>query len=411
MISFAEHRARFLELLTKERAAAVVATSPHRIRNHDAEYRFRPDSDFWWLTGFAEPESVLVLLPALTANAAPRCVLFLREKDRERETWTGRRLGVTAAVARLGIDEARPIEKLWTDLPELLKGYERIVHRTGVDEARDREMLAVLSKLRATAKAASPPPVALLDPAPMLHELRLFKDASELDTMRRAARITRDAHVAAMRTAKPGVNEREIDALLDATFRRLGGTGAAYTNIVAGGANATILHYVENDQSLRDGDLVLVDAGSEVDWYASDVTRTFPVNGRFTAEQRAVYQVVLDAQLAAIEPCAPEPRSTRRTNARSRCSAPDSSISGSRTERGPKCSPPRASNASTCTARAIGSVSTCTIAAPISPAASRARSNPAWCSRSNPASTSPRTTRRSTRAGAASACASRTTCS
>jgi len=305
MISFAEHRARFLELLTQERAAAVVATSPHRIRNHDAEYRFRPDSDFWWLTGFAEPESVLVLLPALTAETRPRTVLFLREKDRERETWTGRRLGVTAATAKLGIDEARRIENLWTDLPQLLKGYERIVHRTGIDEARDREMLAVFAKLRATAKAASPPPVALLDPAPMLHELRLFKDASELDTMRRAARITRDAHVAAMRTAKPGVNEREIDALLDATFRRLGGTGAAYTNIVAGGASATILHYVLNDQPLRDGDLLLVDAGSEVDWYASDVTRTFPVNGRFTAEQRAVYQVVLDAQLAAIDAVRP----------------------------------------------------------------------------------------------------------
>jgi Xaa-Pro aminopeptidase len=300
MIAHSEHRHRFLEVLRHERAAAVVATAPHRIRNHDAEYRFRPDSDFVWLTGFAEPESVLVLLPALDSAARPRSVLFLRAKDRERETWTGRRLGLDAAPAQLGVDEARDIQHLWTDLPLLLKGYERIVFKTGVDEGRDREMLAVLAKLRATAKAAAPPPQALLDPAPFLHELRLFKDEEELAVMRRAARITRDAHVAAMAAANPGVNEREIDALLDGTFRRLGGTGAAYTNIVAGGANACILHYVENDQPLRGGDLLLVDAGSEVDWYASDVTRTFPVSGRFTPDQRAVYQVVLDAQLAAI---------------------------------------------------------------------------------------------------------------
>jgi len=305
MIAFTEHRARFLAVLQRERAAAVVVTATHKIRNNDAEHRFRPDSDFWWLTGFAEPESVLVLIPALEPGGAARSILFLREKDRERETWTGRRLGIAVAPAKLGVDEARPIEKLWTDLPALLRGFERVVYRTGVDEARDREMLAVLARLRATAKAATPPPQALLDPAPLLHEMRLFKDAGELEVMRRAARVTREAHVAAMRAARPGVNEREIDALLDATFRRLGGTGAAYTNIVAGGANACILHYVENDQPLRDGDLLLVDAGSEVDWYASDVTRTFPVNGRFTTEQRAVYEVVLEAQLAAIDAVRP----------------------------------------------------------------------------------------------------------
>jgi len=305
MISYAEHRVRYLEVLQREAAAAVVATATHKVRNHDAEYRFRPDSDFWWLTGFAEPDSVLVLLPGLSPDTKPRTVLFLRAKDRERETWTGRRLGLEAAPAALGVDEARDIAQLWTELPSLLKGYPRVVYRTGVDEARDREMLGVLSKLRATAKAATPPPQSLMDPAPLLHELRLYKDAGELEVMRRAARITREAHVAAMAAAKPGVNEREIDALLDHTFRRLGGTGAAYTNIVAGGANACILHYVENDRPLRDGDLVLIDAGSEVDWYASDVTRTFPVSGRFTAEQRAVYQVVLDAQIAAIEAVKP----------------------------------------------------------------------------------------------------------
>ncbi len=296
---FRDHRARFHALLSARGAAAVIPTASHKVRNHDCEYRFRPDSDFWYLTGFAEPESVLLLLPP-TGDRAARSVLFLREKDREREVWTGRRLGIAAAPAQLGVDEARPIENLWTDLPALLRNVERIVWRAGVDEAQDREMMSLLGRLRATAKGSVVPPLELVDPAPLLHEMRLRKTAPELDVMRRAARITRDAHVAAMKRARAGVNEREIDADLDAAFRRGGGTGSAYTNIVAGGANACILHYVENDQPLRDGDLLLVDAGSEVDYYASDVTRTYPVNGRFNPEQRAIYDVVLDAQLAAI---------------------------------------------------------------------------------------------------------------
>ena len=297
-----DHRLRLLESLAARRAAAIVPTATHKIRNFDAEYRFRPDSDFVYLTGFAEPDAVLVLVPAIegTKHTAPRSILFLRDKDREREIWSGRRLGVADAPAALGVDEARPIEKLWTDLPEILKNVERIVWRIGVDEARDREMLRVVAGLRATAKGGIVPPLELLDVAPFLHELRLKKSPAEIEIMRRAARCTREAHTNAMRRAKPGVNEREIDAEIDATFRRGGGTGAAYTNIVAGGANATILHYVENDRPLKDGDLLLIDAGCEHDWYASDVTRTFPVNGRFSPEQRALYEVVLEAQLAAI---------------------------------------------------------------------------------------------------------------
>jgi Xaa-Pro aminopeptidase len=302
---FRDHRERFLALLSARRAAAVIPTATHKIRNHDCEYRFRPDSDFWYLTGFAEPDSVLVLLPEPAGSKAgastpPRTVLFLREKDREREVWTGRRLGVAAAPAALGIDEARPIDRLGEDLPGLLRNVERIVWRAGLDEARDREMMSLLARLRAGAKGSVAPPLELLDPAPLLHEMRLFKSPAEIDVMRRCARVTRDAHVAAMKRAKPGVNEREIDADLEATFRRGGGTGSAYTNIVAGGANACILHYIENDQPLKDGDLLLVDAGCELEYYASDVTRTYPVNGRFSEAQRAVYDVVLDAQLAAI---------------------------------------------------------------------------------------------------------------
>ena len=295
-----EHRSRLFARLAERGAAGVFFTSQHKVRNHDAEYRFRPDSDFFWLTGFSEPDSCLVLLPACAGRTTARSVLFLREKDREREIWTGRRLGLERAPATLAVDEARGIEKLWDELPKLLSNFERIVYRTGLDEARDRRMLETVSRLRAAARAPIAPPLELLDVAPFTHELRLFKSPAELELMREAARVSREAHTAAMREAKPGVGENEIDALFEHTFRRRGATGAAYTNIVAGGANACCLHYVENDQPLRDGDLLLIDAGAEWSYYASDVTRTFPVNGRFSPDQRALYEVVLEAQLAAI---------------------------------------------------------------------------------------------------------------
>jgi Xaa-Pro aminopeptidase len=301
MSLYRAHRQRFLELLRAERAAAIIPTAAHKVRNHDSEYRFRPESDFWYLTGFAEPDSVLVLLPGLAPGSAPRSVLFLREKDREREIWTGRRLGVAAAPAALGVDEARPIEKLWNELPKLLENHERILYRTGLDETRDRRMLETITKLRGAARGNIVPPLELADVSPTLHELRLFKSPQEIELMRRAARLSQEAHTEAMKRAAPGVNEREIDALIEYTFRKGGATGPAYTPIVAGGANACILHYVENDQPLADGDLLLIDAGAEFDHYASDVTRTFPVNGRFTDDQRAIYDVVLAAQLAAIE--------------------------------------------------------------------------------------------------------------
>ncbi len=292
-----EHRQRFLDLLAAENAAAVVLTGDPPRRNGDSEYRFRPESDFWYLTGFREPGAALVLLPGREQG---RSVLFLRDKDPEQEVWTGRRLGVAAAPEALGVDEARPIEELWGTLPDLLVGHEKLIYTVGLDEQRDREMLHVLEALRTKRKRGSIAPDELLDPDDSLHELRLFKTAPELERMRRAAAITVEAHGEAMRAARPGVNESELDALLEYTFRRRGGTGAAYSNIVAGGANACILHYVENDQPLRDGDLLLIDAGCEYDYYASDVTRTFPVNGTFTPDQRALYEVVLAAQHAGI---------------------------------------------------------------------------------------------------------------
>jgi Xaa-Pro aminopeptidase len=296
---YRRHRAHFLELLARESAAAIVPTAVPKIRNHDSEYRFRPESDFWYLTGFNEPDSVLVLLPGVNGSAA-KSVLFLRDKKREEEIWTGLRLGVAAAPAALGVDEAYPIGELWTRLPDLLKGYERVVYRAGADEARDRALLAVLAKLRAQVRSEHALPMQLFDPAPWLHELRLFKGEGELALMRRAAAITAEAHVAAMAAARPGVGENEIEALLEYTFLRRGASGAAYGHIVAGGPNACILHYRDNNRPLVDGELLLIDAGAEFDGYASDVTRTFPVNGRFTPAQRELYDVVLRAQLDAL---------------------------------------------------------------------------------------------------------------
>ncbi len=300
-----ENRARFLAALSERGAAAILPTAGAKVRNHDSEYRFRPDSDFWYLTGFAEPDSVLVLLPGNASAPAHRAVLFLREKKRDEEIWNGLRLGLEAAPATLGIDAAFPIAELWTRLPELLKGYERIVYRSGLDETRDRAVHACLAKLRAQVRANFALPSEVIDPAPLLHEQRLFKTPAELALMRKAAAISAEAHIAAMRETRAGQRENEIDALLTYTFLRRGASGAAYGNIVAGGANACILHYVENNRELRDGDLLLIDAGAEFDCYASDVTRTFPVNGRFSAEQRALYEVVLESQLAAIAQVAP----------------------------------------------------------------------------------------------------------
>jgi Xaa-Pro aminopeptidase len=297
---YVENRRRALAALEARGAAALVFTNRSKTRNHDAEFRFRPDSDFWWLTGFGEPESALVLLPPAEGKPA-RSVLFLRERNRDAEIWSGRRLGPERACAQLEVDEAHPFTELEKRLPELLKEHSKLVYRAGLDEARDREVFGVVTRLRALARQPSPVPTELLDPALIFHELRLFKSSGELDEMRRAAHHTAAGHLAAMRSARAGMNEREIEALVEYEFRRNGANGCAYTSIVAGGANACILHYVENDQPLRDGDLLLIDAGAESAYYACDITRTFPVNGRFSPEQRALYEVVLQAQLDAIE--------------------------------------------------------------------------------------------------------------
>lgn len=299
---YREHRNRFLETLGQSDSAAVVFSGSAAIRNNDCEYRFRPHSDFWYLTGFAEPDSVLVLLPKAEGS---KTVLFLRKRIKKEEIWNGVRLGVERAPAELGVDEAYPIEELWDRLSELLEGHDRVMYRTGEDEARDRQVLSTISDLRARVRTGARAPLEIIDPSEILHEQRLVKNAAEVDVVRRAVEITTEAHAAAMREVEPGKSEAEIDALIEYTFKRRGSTGPAYTNIVAGGEGACVLHYIENDRELKDGDLLLIDAGAEWSFYASDVTRTFPVNGTFSPEQRALYEVVLEAQVAAIEAVKP----------------------------------------------------------------------------------------------------------
>lgn len=279
----------------------LIATAPEVVRNRDTHYPYRPDSYFHWLTGFAEPDAVLVLV----AGKRPRQILFCRPSDVERELWEGRRWGPAAARAAFGFDAAWPIDRLDAHLPRLLANQSVLHHRIGADPAWDARVTGWLKTVRSQARAGVRAPTSLVEAATLLDEMRLFKDADEIDRMRRAAAISAAGHRRAMRACRPGRFEYEIEAELLYEFRRQGAAAPAYPAIVAGGANACILHYTANDQALRDGDLLLIDAGAEFDGYAGDITRTFPVNGRFSPVQRDAYEIVLAAQTAALAECRP----------------------------------------------------------------------------------------------------------
>jgi Xaa-Pro aminopeptidase len=274
----------------------IIATAPEVVRNRDAHYPFRPDSYFWWLTGFPEPESVVVLV----TGKRPRQYLFCREKNIEKEIWDGFRWGPKAARTAFGFDAAWPIEQLDRRMPGLLENQPVLFYVIGHDTAWDNRVTGWLNSVREKARTGVQAPASLTDARRLLDEFRLFKDDHELAMMRRAAEISADAHIRAMRASKPGVNEHEIEAELLYAFRRGGAEAPAYTSIVAGGANACILHYVFNNRPLNDGDLLLIDAGAEFSGYAADITRTFPVNGRFSPAQKEAYEIVLAAQAAAI---------------------------------------------------------------------------------------------------------------
>lgn len=274
--------------------AAILPTAPRQIRNGDVHRRFRPDSDFYYLTHFPEPEAVAVLAPN---RAAGEFILFCRPHDADQERWEGRRAGLDGAVEQYGADQSFPIQQLDSQLPKILAAYDKVFALGGRYAEFDGKLTGWLKAAHAAGEV-----IAL---EPLLHEMRLIKKRDEQKLMRRAAQLTARAHQRAMRRAAPGKFEYQIQAELECEFCA-GGGAAAYPSIVAGGANACILHYTDNRQRLRDGDLLLIDAGAELDCYGADVTRTFPVNGKFSAEQRAIYEVVLAAQTAAIAAVQPD---------------------------------------------------------------------------------------------------------
>jgi Xaa-Pro aminopeptidase len=283
---------------------AIVPTAPERTRNRDAQYPYRFDSYFYYLTGFREPDAVLVLV----AGETRKSILFCREKDAEREVWDGFRYGPDATRVTFGFDEAYAIRQLDEMMPQLISNKRALYCHLGSDAAWDGRVMRWINDVRGRARTGVTAPATISDVHALLDEMRLLKDSAEIDVMRRAARISTDAHRRAMQAAKPGVGEFTIEAELIHEFRRSGAQAPAYTPIVASGAHACVLHYVENADVLRDGDLLLIDAGCELDGYASDITRTFPVNGRYTGPQRDVYELVLAAQRAAIAEVRPGSR-------------------------------------------------------------------------------------------------------
>lgn len=296
---FLARRKRLLKAIGD--GVAIVPTAPEVIRNRDAHHPYRFDSYFWYLTGFPEPEAVVVLV----GGKRPKSILFCREKHEEREIWDGYRYGPKAAKAAFGFDAAYSIEQLDKKLPELLVDRDTLWHAIGHDAAWDARIAKALNAVRAQTRAGKRAPRAIHDLRAELDAMRLVKDAAELTIMQRAADIASAGHARAMRACRPGMAEYELEAELTYEFRKRGADAHAYTPIVAGGANACVLHYVENNKLLNDNTLVLIDAGCEVEGYAADITRSFPVNGRFNAAQKDVYEIVLAAQEAAFAATAP----------------------------------------------------------------------------------------------------------
>ncbi|TWI57320.1 Xaa-Pro aminopeptidase [Pseudomonas duriflava] len=281
---------------------AILPAAPVRHRNRDIEYAYRQDSDFQYLTGFPEPEAVLALIPGREYG---EYVLFCREKDPEVELWEGERVGPEDAVRHYGADDAFPISDIHDILPGLIEGRERVYYAIGANPDFDRQLFDWINLIRAKANQGAQPPKELVALDPLIHEARLFKTAAEIRVIREAAAISVQAHRRAMQACRAGLREYHLEAELDYAFRKGGARMTAYGSIVASGRNACIMHYQRNDALLKDGDLVLIDAGCELDCYASDVTRTFPVSGVFSPEQKVLYEIVLAANEAAFGYIAP----------------------------------------------------------------------------------------------------------
>ncbi len=281
---------------------AILPAAPMYIRNRDVEHVYRQDSDFQYLSGFPEPEAVIALIPGREHG---EYVLFCRERDPARELWDGLRAGQDGAVSEYGADDAFPIGDIDDILPGLIEGRDRVYYAIGTNEAFDHRLMEWIKTIRSKARQGAQPPSEFVALDHLLHDLRLYKSASEVKVMKHAAEISARAHIRAMQASRAGLFEYHLEAELDYEFRKGGAKMPAYGSIVAAGKNACILHYRENDAPLKDGDLVLIDAGCEIDCYASDITRTFPVSGKFSPEQKAIYELVLAANEEAFKHIAP----------------------------------------------------------------------------------------------------------
>jgi Xaa-Pro aminopeptidase len=292
---FRKRREQLMRMVGKG-GIAILPSAPVRIRSRDVEYRYRQDSDFFYLTGFAEPDAVAVLAPG---RASGEFVLFCRERDPDKELWDGSRAGPDGATGAYGADDAFPIDDIDDIIPGLIESCTRVYYTMGAYTDFDARIAEWINSLRSRGSKGVHTPQEFVALDHLLHDMRLFKSRAEISAMRRAARVAVQAHERAMQTVRPGMFEYEVEAEFRHEFRR-NNAWASYNPIVGGGRNSCTLHYVENAARLAEGDLLLIDAGCELDYYASDVTRTFPVSGRFSPAQRAVYEVVLQAELAAI---------------------------------------------------------------------------------------------------------------
>ena len=301
---YREMKVRRKELMAQmePNSIALLASAPPHIRNGDAEYLYRQNSDFYYLTGFSEEHAFLALIPGRKQGEA---ILFCQEKDKQKELWTGILMGPGAACEELGIDDAFPISDIDDILLGLIEGRDRVYYSMGKDDQFDNQVMDWVKVIRNKAKMGAHPPGEFLVLDHLLHELRLFKSAGEIKLMEKAAKISAEGHKSAMACCKPGIKEYEMEAELLYAFTRNGSRAPAYNSIVASGENACILHYNKNDAEVKEGDLILIDAGCEYGHYASDITRTFPATGKFSPEQKAIYEIVLAAQDAAIDAVAP----------------------------------------------------------------------------------------------------------
>ena len=287
----------FMRRIDKD-SVAIIPAAREAVRSHDTHYRYRQNSDFFYLTGFEEPEAIAVIAP----SRPKKFTLFVRPRDLEQEIWTGYRAGVEGAVSDYSADEAFTIGEFDEKLAEIIDGPSVLYYAFGhTSPEMDQKIIQQLTQMREMNRRPLEPPRTIVDPSSILHEMRVLKSAEEIEIMQRAADIAAEAHVEAMKTVRAGMMEYEVEAMLEAYFRKHGAAGSSYTSIIGGGGNATVLHYIDNKDQLQDGDLLLVDAGAEYKGYASDITRTFPINGKFTEAQRDIYDLVLKCQKSCVD--------------------------------------------------------------------------------------------------------------